>query len=244
MLRVVVALGLSLPLLASACAAPVSERASASADGGAAADHRGAIPARDVADRDGDGLCDKSEADLGTDPDAADTDHDGFPDALEVLAGFNPTDASSPSADQLAYLAAEPGQTLALDVRTTIDGNGEGATGQFVASNAFDRQGLRASDFFVDGSAVSAEPPENVRGIQANDERFQTVLGKTRLSFQLRFAFADDHHDFTCAAGLPFDYAVKGDVGSYLGAGSYLLVVTRKNPVLDQADFCRPVACI
>ena len=43
-------------------------------------------------DRDGDGLTDAEEADLGTDPDAVDTDADGYSDGDEANAGTDPTD--------------------------------------------------------------------------------------------------------------------------------------------------------
>ncbi len=46
------------------------------------------------ADRDGDGLTDAEEADLGTDPDLADTDGDGWEDGEEVAGNTDPTAAS------------------------------------------------------------------------------------------------------------------------------------------------------
>ena len=46
-------------------------------------------------DRDGDGLTDGEEEDLGTDPDAVDTDGDGYSDAAEVEMGSDPNDAAS-----------------------------------------------------------------------------------------------------------------------------------------------------
>ena len=41
-------------------------------------------------DSDGDGLPDKMEEGLGTEPLEADTDGDGYADGAEVLAGYNP----------------------------------------------------------------------------------------------------------------------------------------------------------
>lgn len=42
-------------------------------------------------DTDGDGLSDRGEAAIGTDPAAADTDGDGYADGLEVMNGYSPT---------------------------------------------------------------------------------------------------------------------------------------------------------
>jgi hypothetical protein len=47
------------------------------------------------ADTDGDGLLDREERDLGTDPERADTDGDGYPDAAEIDAGSDPIDPES-----------------------------------------------------------------------------------------------------------------------------------------------------
>src|SRR5690606_16408603 len=47
-------------------------------------------------DRDGDGICDEQEVELGTDPDGADSDGDGIDDADEIRGG---TDPSNPDSD-------------------------------------------------------------------------------------------------------------------------------------------------
>jgi len=52
----------------------------------------------EAADRDGDGLSDREEARLGTDPDNPDTDGDGIGDGEEVRQGTDPKDPSSASA--------------------------------------------------------------------------------------------------------------------------------------------------
>jgi hypothetical protein len=193
-------------------------------------------------DRDQDGLCDTSEAELGTDPDSADTDGDGFPDAVEAIGGSDPQDPTSPGPEQLAYLSLAAG-ALEFTVANTVDGNGEGASGQFNARNAFDRHGLRASDYYQSEVAIDAVPPDNVRGIQPDDGRFTSILGRTRLRFRLQFS-VPMNESMTCSASLPFDFAVKSDVGGLLDSASYLLIVTPKAPPLEPQDFCRPVACI
>ena len=45
-----------------------------------------------MADRDGDGLSDRAEQKLGTDPDNPDTDGDGLSDGEEVALGTDPND--------------------------------------------------------------------------------------------------------------------------------------------------------
>jgi hypothetical protein len=201
------------------------------------------LPSTKTNDADQDGLCDRSEEQLGTSSASIDTDGDHIPDVIEVIGGYSPTDPTSPGVDQLGYLEAQPGRMLELELRATVEGKGQGATGQFTALNAFDARGLRANDFFMSGLAVRAEPPDNVRGIQPGDERFSSVLGRTRLTFRLSFSYIWDGK-LDCAAALPFVYAIKSDIGGYSDARSYLLVVTPKGAGLRAADFCRPVACL
>jgi hypothetical protein len=230
------ALWLALQLTAAACAQPAPDAPAASKDVPVPA------PTARNDDRDQDGLCDSTEERTRTNPDLLDTDADGFPDAVEVLANYNPTDPSTPGPDQLGYLLGQPGRMLDLELRSTIEGNGQGATGQFMARNAFDAYGLRASDFFVSALAVGAVPPDNVRGMSAGEERFASVLGKTRLTFRLHFEFAGDVM-LKCVAALPFVYSIKSDTGGYMGSRDYLLVVLPNDSAVKPEDFCRPVAC-
>jgi hypothetical protein len=229
--------------LMAACAGPETAPPAADLRLFPAAAGSGSLPTTYGDDTDQDGLCDRSEDQLRTNPDSIDSDADHIPDVIEVIGGYDPTDPTSPGPDQLGYLEAVSGRLLDLELRGTVDGNGQGATGQFSALNAFDARGLRASDFFVSGLAVSAEPPDHVRGIRASDERFSSVLGRTRLRFRVSFAYESDAK-LNCAAGLPFVYAIKNDVGGYNDARNYLLIVTPKQSALEAADFCRPVACL
>ena len=199
------------------------------------------VPAK-LADTDQDGLCDVTEAELGTDPNKVDSDDDGIPDVVEIISGYDSSDATSPGIDQIGRLIALPGQTLDYEVRATFNGVGQGATGLFSALSSLNPRGLRADHFYVAGQAVSAEPPDNVRGIQPGQERFNSVLGHTRLVFNLRFAYGGDPPP-DCTAALPFDYSIKSDSGGYGGSRTYLLIVgsdARPKP----EDFCRPVACL
>jgi hypothetical protein len=207
----------------------------------AAAD--GSAPAAPAHDSDGDGLCDASEQQLGTNPQVADTDGDGYPDELEVISGYDPNDPTSPGLDQIAYLQASAGASLDFEVQPAVQGDGAGVTGQFVDHNAYDPHGLRAGAFFVNAVAVSADPPDNVRGMAASEERFGSVLGKTLLTFRLHFEYPMINRQ-TCVAALPFDYSIKSDSGGVIGGRSYLLVVTTSGTPIDQSGYCRPVACL
>jgi len=229
----------ALQLLAAACASdPLRASATPVLAG------RAAAPVSATSeDQDHDGLCDVSEQRLQTNAAKPDTDADGFPDVVEVLCGYSPTDPTSPAPDQVGYLVAQTGRKLDLELRSTIDGDGQDATGQFLARNTLDAFGLRASDFFVGGLAVSAEPPDNVRGIQADSERFASVLGKTRLTFRLHFE-VNTSIALNCAAALAFDYAIKSDVGGYVNTRNYMLVVTPSDSASEPADFCLPLACL
>src|SRR5262245_336953 len=138
-------------------------------------------------DSDDDGLCDPREEEIGTDTRSKDSDADGLPDMAEVVNGFDPTDPSSPAIDQVGYLEARISATVDFPVRATVDGNGESISGSFVSLPALDPDGLTAADFFRSAVAVSADPVDSVRSISGESARFGSVLGKTRLAFNVRF---------------------------------------------------------
>ncbi len=195
-------------------------------------------------DRDHDGVCDDTERTLGSNLDDPDSDHDGFPDFVEAVNGFSLTDPQSPALDQVAYLPAMQGASTDFDLRATVDGAGDGATGDFAAYTTVDSHKRTASDFFTTDSAVAAEPPDNVRGIETTSARFDSVLGHTRLSFRLRFEYKLDA-TYKCAQGYGFAYAVKTDTGKQTGSRDYMLVVTKADSAaLDIASYCLPAGCI
>ncbi|HUF61167.1 MAG TPA: thrombospondin type 3 repeat-containing protein [Verrucomicrobiales bacterium] len=64
-------------------------------------------------DRDGDGLTDSEELELGTDPDNSDTDGDGISDGVEVAAGSDPLDPASRF--QITRIALSGGVNVELE---------------------------------------------------------------------------------------------------------------------------------
>ena len=194
-------------------------------------------------DTDSDGLCDVSEAALGTRPDALDTDGDQLPDLIELVSGYDPVLPDSPLAEQVAYLASGRGAELAFEVRFTVEGDGQGLTGAFSSSGTLYRDGDSAADYFKGARAVSADPVDAARGIEAASARFEAVLGKSRLSFTLQFALGDPAPR-KCSRAYPFRYAIKADDGTTWTDRDYLLVVGPEGGAGLQADaFCLPASC-
>jgi hypothetical protein len=193
-------------------------------------------------DRDHDGVCDGTELTLGSDPERADTDRDGIPDYTEVNANFPLTDPSIPGPDQVLYLSADSYTTIDFVVRMTVNGSGLGYTGEFRPFEAFDARGITARDFYLGAEAIGGEPTDNVRGMQPEAERFESVLGKTRVSFQLHFAVgmvkvAD------CTIGYPFEYRLKDDNGRFTASRDYLLIVSPDSRAQGELKYCSPTSC-
>lgn len=192
-------------------------------------------------DSDGDGLCDSSELALGTDRSRADSDGDGLLDVHEQIAGTDPRDRLDPSPDRVALLQA--GGRLDFAISLAVDQSGAAVRGELKDRNALDPQERRAGDFFRGSSAREAVPPENVRNVESGRARFASVLGRTQLTFALRFA-AEADAALDCAAVLPFDYAATLDDGSVIEKQRVLLVVAKDATPPAAEDFCRPVACL
>jgi hypothetical protein len=195
-----------------------------------------------LVDSDNDGLCDVSELGAGTDPRRPDSDDDGYPDLLEVLAGMH-GEANRPAAHELVFLSATRDARVEHEVRVTVEGTGEGHAGAFDAI-ASPYPDASAANFYAGALAVSGEPPDHVRGLEPDAERFATVLGSTRLSFSLSFRYDQDvapHPD--CRRGYPFRYQVKAEGGFDRSEVTMLLVVAP--PGLGQdAPFCLPTDCL
>lgn len=192
-------------------------------------------------DRDQDGLCDDTEAFVGTDPAIRDTDGDGLLDAQEEIAGTDPRDRFEPNADRIAYLPF--GSSVEMAVSIVIDDPTSTVTGVLIDRNALDKYSRRAGDFFRAGRAVSAEPPDSVRGIDPQRPRFSDVLSRARLQFRLQFVVDEPQPD-DCAAVLPFDYVATDELGSRLASERAVLVVGRSSSRDATTDYCLPAACL
>lgn len=202
----------------------------------------GGSPAR-VLDADGDGLCDSTEADLGTDPDEVDSDGDGIPDIIELVAGLEPVMPTDPAPDQLAYLPGARGAAVDFETRFTVEGDGQGMSGWFGALGTLYRDGDSADLYHVGSTALQAAPIDAARSIEAGRARFEAVLGKTRLSFLLQFEFGD-RTDRSCARAYPFRYAIKSDDGQTRAERTYLLVIGGAGATqAEAAGFCLPSGC-
>ena len=196
-----------------------------------------------VLDRDHDGLCDTSELELGTDPDQLDSDGDGLPDIIELVAGHQPGVPEDPSAESLAHLQGERGATVELEARFTVEGDGEALSGWFSAEGTLYRDGDSADQYFVSSSALEAAPIDAARSIASAASRFEGVLGRTRLSFLLRFAYGDAPAR-DCARAYPFRYAIKPDSGDTRAEQSFLLVIGAAGASQAEAkSFCLPAGC-
>jgi hypothetical protein len=194
-----------------------------------------------TADQDHDGVCDATEQQVGTDPKSADTDGDGFPDLIELGNGFHPTDPSSPAPDQVAYLEARSGATLDFSLRATVDGDGQGVSGLFQTISSIYGDATTAEDFFTGAEAVSADPVDGVRNIDASSARFDSVLGRTRLVFSLHFEYMGASK--TCARAYPFRYGMKSDDGQTSGERLYLLVLAPQGQMGHDIKYCLPTDC-
>ncbi|MFI5305767.1 MAG: hypothetical protein ACHQ53_00365 [Polyangiales bacterium] len=220
------------------CACSGTPSAASSAQRGA----RGA-PDAGALDSDMDGLCDSTEEDLGTDPHAADTDGDGLPDLIEVGNAFDPTDPSSPAPDQLGYLQAQPDAVLDFPVRLTVTGDGQGLSGVFESISSIYADGGSAADYFVGAQAVSADPAGGVRTIDTTSAHFESVLGRARLAFSLRFQYPADGKTRTCARAYPYRYSVKADDSSTPAQRLELLLLTPDAQTGHNVKYCLPRTC-
>lgn len=235
-------LGFALPIAVGACSGDPAPERHASVRAGSGAADGGEPTAYDGHDRDGDGVCDATELGIGSDPDRADSDGDGLPDFTEIISGFSATDPMLPEPDQVGFLADAAQAELEVQVRLTAEGSGQGYTGEFGSATSFDPEGRSAKDFFEGAVARGADPPDNVRGLDAASERFTSVLGKTRLSFELQFRYGLEQAA-SCTASYPYSYRLKEDNGRIASVRNFLLVITPTN-VAGRPPFCLPASCL
>lgn len=193
-------------------------------------------------DRDGDGLCDASELQYGTDPDDPDTDDDKLPDLIEVILGLDALSNLSPDPSALLLLQATQDTRQEFELRVTIDGQGGDYSGLFLDSASIWANGETAATYLVSSSALAAAPPDNVRDIDSTAQTFLGVNGETRLRFGLEFLFADAD-DLPCTLTLPFQYVVVDNSGAFSNTDPYLLVLTPSGALESSDDFCTTSSC-
>jgi hypothetical protein len=194
-------------------------------------------------DEDGDGVCDDTEARLGSSSDTADSDGDGVPDVIELLYGFTLTDPLSPAQDRLVRLEAKPGAEARLAMRFTVEGESSDYIGFFEDSPApYDDRS--SAGMYLDSSvAIGAEPPEAARVVDGPRQRFLAVLGTARLELEVRFRAPDTEDEEGCARAYPFRYGLREDGRGAVNDRLCLLIVA-PNGGDGPEDFCRPTECL
>lgn len=193
-------------------------------------------------DTDADGVCDATEEELGTDAKVADTDEDGIADLVEIAYDLGELDASRPASERVAVLDGRPGASIEFQVRATVHGDGDGESGTFEVEPAVYDDDRDAGTFFTGALAVSAEPHENVRGIDYGAEKFASVLGETRLAFSLRFEQPIEEIP-PCVRGYPFSYTITSTRGDVTNVDRYLLVVVPDGTTFDGGPWCGVDPC-
>jgi hypothetical protein len=196
-----------------------------------------------VDDRDADGVCDGTEREVGSGVESADSDGDGASDLVEVAYDFDPLDSENPPGERVAVLRGEPNAGVDFHVRVTVTGTGDGHTGAFESEASVYEADAEASVFFRGAVAVSAEPQENVRGIDYASERFASVQGETRLAFSLRFEHPGEAGP-PCVRAYPFRYVVKSSRGETANQRGYLLVVVPDPATYEAGPWCGLDRCI
>lgn len=194
-------------------------------------------------DEDGDGLCDDTEARLGSSSDTADSDDDGLPDVIELLYGFALTDPLSPAQDRLVRLEARPGAEARLPIRFTVEGESSDFIG-FFEDSAAPYDDASSAGMYLDSSvAIGAEPPEAARVVDGPRQRFLAVLGTARLELEVRFLAPETEDEEGCARAYPFRYGIREDGRGAVSDRLCLLIVAPQGGDGPE-DFCKPTDCL
>jgi len=194
-------------------------------------------------DEDGDGLCDDTEARLGSSSDTADSDDDGLPDVIELLYGFTLTDPLSPAQDRLVRLEARPGAEARLPIRFTVEGDSSDFIG-FFEDSAAPYDDASSAGMYLDSSvAIGAEPPEAARVVDGPRQRFLAVLGTARLELEVRFLAPETEDEEGCARAYPFRYGIREDGRGAVSDRLCLLIVAPQGGDGPE-DFCKPTDCL
>lgn len=193
-------------------------------------------------DQDHDGLCDDTELTVGTDPGTIDSDNDTWPDLIELALALDPLDHDIPAPEQVTYLRAQPGDVALLEATVTVNGEGNSYLGRFRDRPSLYRDAPTSEALLTRGRALSAVPPDNIRSIESDRERFLGVNGKTLLNFELEFSYPEDGPQPGCAFVYSFDYTVSS-IQRQSASPLYLLVITPEEGPPTAQDFCLPGLC-
>jgi hypothetical protein len=194
-------------------------------------------------DEDDDGVCDDTEARLGSRSDTFDTDGDGLPDVIELLYGFTLTDPLSPALERVARLEARPGAETRFPIRFTVEGESSDFIGFFEDSAAPYEDGSSAGMYLESSVAIGAEPPEAARVVDSPRQRFLAVIGSARLELEVRFLAPETEDPEGCARVYPFRYGIREDGRGTVSDRLFVLIVAPNGGDAPE-DFCRPTDCL
>lgn len=196
-------------------------------------------------DTDGDGLCDDTEAALGTAPGQVDADADGIPDLFEVALDYGTFDAEQPPATSVVRLATTPGATAQLHVRVNLTGSGAGVEGAVTALPSLYDLPVEARAFFDGVVTTGATPQDHVRGVSADSARISAVQGLTQLTFRVSFRLRATSVDLPdCVLAFPVAFSLKSDEAQELARQDLLLLVGPDDALFEPARFCTPEQCL
>jgi hypothetical protein len=195
----------------------------------------------DFSDSDSDGVCNRTESQLGTDPLLPDSDGDSLSDRAELDLGYDPTRQDSPQRSAIVLLDERASATahVAVSYVTPSSTEGRDFTGTFLSLDIVDPDAIDAEAFYTDSFAIGADPMGNVFEVEGEAERFGGVFGLTELVFDVRLAFGPNPAR-GCVRAYPWRYNVKRDDGTIVAAPRYLLVIVPDGESVDTAAWCLP----
>ena len=178
----------ALALLIGGCAGCGTVSSAAPTDAGRTDTGRVDRPGTDAGpvrtgDRDGDGVCDATEAMAGTDPARGDTDGDGLTDLYELRFGTDPLNSREPDAVDRVQLREAPSEVVLTDFPVVVDAQGGVVAGLWQDRGVGVDDRLASAWVTFELPAVAADPPGVVQEISGS--RFVGVLGRARLAWRL-----------------------------------------------------------
>ncbi len=176
-----------------------------------------------LGDRDGDGLCDPREVELGTLPDRMDTDRDRLPDGVEFVAGFSPDETDDPPPGHVVWALGSAGTEANAIVQFDVRGRGEDFEAAFEAPAFVPGASGSARNYFVSLRAHGVFPPEAAARVEPEAGRVRGLVGRALLSFEVRFRIPPSS-DSGCLRGLPFQVVLKRSDGTRWPTQRRLLV--------------------